>query len=131
MGLDAVVYLGKTRGVHRAGEGRDSQCKSSELTKRTEAVHKRLGNATMIASLRHEISPFIRQDSIVMSKVLYSGSHSGDEIHAEDIDRLDSEIRTTRARIGKTLSLSVERFLDDMSDLVEAAREQESPIVFV
>lgn len=131
MGLDAVVYLGKTREIQSSSEPSDSHCKSSELTKRTEALHKRLGNATMIASLRDEISPFIRQHSLLMSKVLYSGSHSGDEIQAEDIDRLGSEIKTTRAKIGTKLSLSVEKFLDDMSDLVEKAREEKNPIIFV
>ena len=132
MGLDAVVYEGKTRQVQRKGgqeyvEGNTSSVDSQEVT----AIHKRLGNASMIASVADEIRPFIEKDSLLLSKVLYSGSHSGDKIGVEDIDKLESEINDTRAKSGGSLSLAVENFFEDMSDLVEKAREEGSPIVFI
>ena len=85
----------------------------------------------MIAALRDEIFTFLDKDALLLTKVLYSGSHSGDEIKVQDIERLDLEIRSTREKSGASRSLAVEKFLEDMSELVEKAREQGSPITFV
>lgn len=85
----------------------------------------------MIGSIREEMLSFLDADALLLTKVLYSGSHSGDEISVQDIEKLDSEIKRTRQRSGTSLSMSVERFLDDMTDLVSKAREERSPIVFV
>lgn len=131
MGLDAVVYAGIPEQVEVERGSEDAEVKALDpRPQEVIAMHKRLGNASMIASLAGEIRPFIENDSLLLSKVLYSGSHSGDEIRVQDIDRLDSEIKSTRAMSGDSLSKALENFLKDMSDLVEKAKEQGRPIVF-
>lgn len=130
MGLDAAVYVRRTRQV-KVGGGQDAENTADFQRQEVTAIHKRLGNASMIASLADEIRQFIENDSLLLSKVLYSGSHSGDEIGVQDIDKLDSEIKGTRAKSGGSLSRAAETFLKDMSDLVEKAKEEGNPIVFI
>jgi hypothetical protein len=132
MGLDAVVYLRPTTVVHLEGGQPHADCETAELPlEEVPAIHKRLGNASMIGSIADEVLPFIGIDSLLLSKVLYSGSHSGDSIGVQDLDRLDSEINRTREKISGSLSSALETFLEDMSDLVRKAREQKNPIVFI
>ena len=132
MGLDAIVYSGKRTEVQVEGAQPGSEGQASGVrSNATAAIHKRLGNASMIGSIREEMLSFLDADALLLTKVLYSGSHSSDEISVQDIDKLDSEIKKTRQRSGTSLSMSVERFLNDMTDLVDKARQERSPIVFV
>jgi len=132
MGLDAVVYAGTPKQLEVESGWEDAKGKALDLRpQEVTAMHKRLGNASMIASLADEIRPFIENDSLLLSRVLYSGSHSGDEIGFPDIDTLDSEIKSIRAKSGESPSKALENFLKDMSDLVENAKEQGNPIVFI
>jgi len=127
MGLDAVVYL-------RPASVKDSRLLTDNHTEltldETPAIHKRLGDASMIAWIAGEILPLVGKDSVLFSRVLYSGSHSGDSVRLEELNSLESEIKVLREnRSGRSSEL--ESFLQDMSDLISKAREEETPIVFV
>src|ERR1041385_5355442 len=126
MGLDAVVYL-------RSARAKDSRMRAgnyNELSAETPAIHKRLGNASMIAWIADEAVPLLGKDSVLFTKVLYSGTHSGDSVGVEELIKLDSEIKLLRENhSGKSSAL--ENFLNDMSDLIHKAREEGTPIVFV
>ena len=117
MGLDAVVYL----------RPESSATSSSDDT---AAIHKRLGNVSAIGWLAEEILPVVGEESILLRKVLYSGSHSGDSIALEDLERLESEIKLVRDSMT-TGPPRLESFLQDMSDLISKARDEAMPIVFV
>ena len=126
MGLDAVVYLRTTR--VNTGLVTDNNMESN--VEETAAIHKRLGNASMIGCIADIVLPLIGSDSVLFSKVLYSGSHSGDSISPAELNKLESEIKLLRESVSET-SLSVENFLNCMSELIHKAREEEMPIVFV
>jgi len=127
MGLDAVVYLRPTS-IKNSRLLTDNH---SELSlDETPAIHKRLGNASMIAWIADEALPLLGKDSVLFSRVLYSGSHSGDSVGLEELNRLESEIKVLRENPSGRSS-ALENFLNDMSDLISKAREEGAPIVFV
>jgi hypothetical protein len=133
MGLDAVVYPGSTGIVQLDESGqRYTDSDAAELrSHEVPAIHKRLGNASMIASIADEVLRYIGKDSVLLSKVLYSGSHSGDTIALGDLDRLDSDIHRIREKSTANLSSDLESFLEDMSELIRRARVEQNPIVFI
>lgn len=93
------------------------------------AVKKRLGNISLIAFLRDNIRRVLSATSVILSKVLYDGTHSGDIIYEEDIELLAREIHFLKIQnIQKSDELL--EFISDMEALVAAAREQGNPIVF-
>lgn len=126
MGLDAVVYL-RPKAVSANQSVTDEH---ATLSSDVPAIHKRLGNISMIGWLADETVQLVGRDSILLKKVLYSGSHSGDSIGLEDLNRLESEIKVISESLT-TRSSDLERFLKDMSDLISKAREEAMPIVFV
>lgn len=127
MGLDAVVYLRPERvGATDSVTDEHATLSSDDAT----AIHRRLGNISMIGSIADETLPLVGKDSILFKKVLYSGSHSGDSIGLEDLDRLESEVKVLRES-PTARSSALEGFLKDLSDLISKAREQAMPIVFV
>jgi hypothetical protein len=131
MGLDAVVYLRPAGSVDLEGRPQHSALNEELPLEEVPAVHKRLGNASMIASIADELVRLSGTDSLLLRKVLYSGSHSGDSIDVQDLDKLDAEINRTKMKNSGSLSQTLETFLEDMSDLVTKAREQKGPIIFI
>ena len=104
MGLNAFVYINKN---NLAEELQDSSFLTDDETgelypapndDRTypaemfTAAHKRLGNASLIGELANAVSAIVGLDSVLMSIVLSSGSHSGDVVTLKDVGRLESEI---------------------------------------
>jgi hypothetical protein len=110
MGLDAIVY----------------HLDSDE----TPAVHKRLGNVGTISALAAEVLPVVGTDSVLIKRVFYSGSHSGDRVPLEELNRLEAEINVLRKNLPER-SVFLERFLNDVSHLINKAREEGMPIEFV
>ena len=110
MGLDAIVY-------HLESE-------------ETPALHKRLGNVGKIGLLTAEVLPVVGTDSVLFRRVMYSGSHSGDRVPLEELNRLEAEINVLSKNLSER-SVSLERFLNDVSDLINKAREEGMPIEFV
>lgn len=94
-----------------------------------EVLHRRLGNVSSIATLREEVARILPPESLIMSLVLYDGSHCGDLIGVEKMAELKGEIAISRR--SSLLSPRVRDFLEDLDQLVKAAEEQQNPIVFV
>lgn len=91
-----------------------------------------IGNVLGVAELRQEISSIIKtRDSILLEKVLYSGTHSGDVIELVLVSTLEREIRGLLQYERSKLSAYVMKFLRGMLDLIETAKAENNPIVFV
>jgi hypothetical protein len=144
VGLDAVVYVHKDNlplniredlpsTDNETGEVyfEDAKLARKYPKKVFTAIYKNLGNVAMIADLRSKISPAIGPDSILVSKVLYSGSHSGDIIGLSDLGHLESEINVVRDKTSTIKSAALRNFLGDLTDLIITAKTQRNPIVFV
>jgi hypothetical protein len=94
------------------------------------AISKRLGNVTEVAALNAAISHlFAGHDSILLNKVLYSGSHSGDHVDIADFPRLREELSLlAKSRLSE--DPYVPTFLSKMQDLLDTAEHERNPIVF-
>jgi len=92
------------------------------------AVKKRLGNVAEIASLRELIGTALNpRDSLILSRVVCSGSHSGDSITLYDLPQLRDEVRLLKSQCMPGLH----EFLESLDALLEAAEAEQNPIVFV
>jgi hypothetical protein len=94
-----------------------------------ESISKRLGNISLIAFLRKEAEGFLDNNSVVLSKVLYSGSHAGDVTGPESLSQLENELRQFQ-RSEKHVSKELTTFITDLHELIIAARREGNPIVF-
>jgi hypothetical protein len=139
MGLNAVVYkniknlkLGldeeRVRLVPETGE---LYFESEQLSRKyqLEATEHRLGNTAEISALREEAVRLIGPESVVVKRVLYSGTHSGDAIPVESVSSLAAEVSSIHN--ASQLSVEFRRFIDAMKELVRVAKEEGNPIVFV
>ena len=105
MGLDAAVY---------ADDAQDRQVSSL-----------RIGNSSLVAFLRNEISGLGCDAPVLQEKVLYSGTHAGDELSLTEVESLRRELRA--APPG---SPELEQFRGDLLALCEIAVCHGRPIVF-
>ena len=113
MGLDATVY----RRGHAAD---DDDCAEYEV------IHRRLGNVADVAHLRRQASRRLAASSVVLSKVLYDGSHSGDAVAVELAPAVQAEL----AALASDDDPGMREFVRSMSELVEAALREANPICF-
>ena len=95
------------------------------------ALDKRLGNVSMVHWLVKQIKDVLGSGSLLLGKVLYNGSHSGDWIGQADLGRLREEIASVWNLTEGHRSVDLDRFLEDLRELTKAAEEQGDPIVFV
>lgn len=98
------------------------------------AAEKRIGNIASVALLKSELQKLLGRSSaqtVLIGKVLYSGTHSGDIISKDDLDSLKHEIALVRGISGLDMSSELQRFLVDMEELVAASERHGNPIVFV
>jgi hypothetical protein len=106
---------------------------NSELSRKyrnkCHAGEHRLGNLTEIAELREEITRLIGHESLVVQKILCSGTHSGDTIPIESLSSLSSEM-TLISSDGQQ-SPELRRFVRSIEELIEVAKLEGNPIVFV
>ncbi len=68
---------------------------------------------------------------VLLTKVLYNGTHSGDVIRASDFPQLRREIVEVRHSARGNPAVEVEQLLRDLEELIRTAQEQGNPIVFV
>jgi hypothetical protein len=143
MGLDAVVYknrevvdLGRhachARVVPETGEIYfDEQQLYHDYPKRYfEAVSFRIGNVSAVAELLEEVRKLAGSDSFIETRVLYSGSHSGDTIAVEELAELEREVEVLSApKLSKSSWLA--EFLSQLRALIRAAQINRNPIVFI
>ncbi len=142
MGLDAVVYrnkanielgekLDKAKIDERTGEIYFENEIDDRETPRDliEAAEYRIGNIAEVDSLRDEIATLLGPGNQIGDKVLYSGSHSGDVIPVDQLPRLAGEIESIQKMNRSSKELS--RFLENLKALINAAINENNPIVFV
>jgi hypothetical protein len=159
MGLDATVYCncfetGKLREpaplpdlVYVTPNG-FLECQSDDLTLLLSfdqwlcdraCIHKdgillthRIGNIDLVGKIRMELSIHAEKFPILLSKVVYSGTHAGDFLPNDKVVGLEMELRV----LGKALPISgdvkeyIKFFRSQMSELVKAAQSVSKPIAF-
>jgi hypothetical protein len=105
-----------------------------EWSDKVKVVEKRIGNIALVELLRAEVERITGDASsqtLLIKKVLYSGTHSGDIISGNELTVLRQEISLLRAIVGNKQSHELKRFLTDMEELICASERHRNPIVFV
>ena len=105
MGLDAIIYD-----------------KSEQ-----QIASLRIGNISQVAFLRGIASSVLGEQSVVVSKILFSGSHSGDSLTFDELEPLASELH----RLEVASDADLQEFARGMLELVHTALKHERPICFV
>jgi hypothetical protein len=147
MGLDAAVYrrleeLPFTKEDLRfvAVDPRTGQVDFEDAalfkawSDQVKAVEKRIGNIALVDLLKTELERVLgpsSSEALLIRKVLYSGTHSGDVISKEDLDSLKHEIGLVRGIAGEQVSSELKIFMADMEELAAASERHGNPIVFV
>ncbi len=91
-------------------------------------VEKRLGNVASVAHVRQFLESDYRQSfPLLLERVLYSGTHSGDWVAASDVPQLLAE---TRKLQDLTSDPGIARFTNDLVELADASIATGNPIVF-
>src|SRR5688572_21249794 len=108
MGLDASVY-------------RDDECEQ-------KIASVRIGNVAMIGYLRKVIQEHVPSASVLLTKVLYSGSRCGDALTTEDVPRAKLEL----SEVQRSLSgdPDVKQFINGFGTIVDTAMHHDRPITF-
>ena len=140
MGLDAFVFRSKEHlpfDAQALGAEFDAETgeyffydveldRKYSLEART-ACHKRIGNITAVTQLRAEARRVLGEESMVLSRVLYSGTHSGDTLKVESIPALKRELARLQSAAP---SLAMLEFIRDLEELARVAKAEGNPIVF-
>jgi hypothetical protein len=108
MGLDAVIYSD------------DKEESESQL------AHKRIGNIATVVFLRDYATRTLSAQSLVVSKVLYDGTHCGDSLAVSELQQLAVELQV----LERASETDVQTFARDMLALVHTALSHERPIHF-
>jgi len=91
-----------------------------------------IGNAWFVNQLWNELEREQSKFPVLLNKVLYSGTHTGDFMEREDILNLKEElVRLTELKCDDPETQSwINEFHEQMSELVEAALSVNKPIAF-
>ena len=95
-------------------------------------LRHRLGNVSLIGNLRAELQRRPSHFPILLSKVIYSGSHGGDFLPVDSVPALRKELealREFRCKIRESDDFMA-CFRDQMLQLVAASLSVNKPIVF-
>jgi hypothetical protein len=91
-----------------------------------------IGNITSVAELREELRTITtEQESTLLSRCLYSGSHSGDIIELTLLPALEHEVRSFLDDREMRFSKHLTSVLRGVLGLIETAKREGNPIVFV
>jgi hypothetical protein len=94
----------------------------------TLAIRRDLGNVAQIGAWHGEVRAVLGQgNSVVLDRVLYSGSHCGDVIALADMTTLGREIDELERAQKPEMSI----LLSSLRDIVTISREVGNPIVFL
>ena len=142
MGLDAGVYknlrdvpeeLRKQVRLDDAVTGEinyvDDLWQPGHTRKDLFAIDIRIGNVWTVADLRYEVETRMPGKSVIMNAVIYSGSHAGDFVPFDQLDKLEEEVKFLKA-YPEPLPSNLQEFLNEMTMLIDAARREQNPIVF-
>jgi hypothetical protein len=96
------------------------------------AARWRVGNMDAVAQLRGELELVVGPGRLLLiEKCLYDGTHSGDTIDSGLFGRLDDEIYEIQRRFGEQFSHNLKDFLTRMLEVIQVAKNENNPIVFV
>jgi|HubBroStandDraft_6_1064221.scaffolds.fasta_scaffold128105_1 hypothetical protein len=85
-----------------------------------------------VAELREELCSITSEEnSLLLTRCFYSGSHSGDVIELALLPALEKEVRGLLDGQGTRLSEYLISVLHGILGLVETAKRENNPIVFV
>ena len=159
MGLDATVYCtcfrdGKLKtpppahiDVYVDDDG-SLNCRNTDLQTQIEfdawcfdaacehengdLIGHRIGNMSLVACLRSELSRQPDDFPIILSKVVYSGTHCGDHLDRKTVNAMRPELeRLSRFNAAKPEDQQwIDHFLKVMRELVDASDQTGNPIVF-
>jgi hypothetical protein len=141
MGLDAVVYRNKVH-LKLGADEKDAQvvpqtgevyferdALSRARGPQLRAIAHRIGNIAEISALREEVARLTGPSGFIVTKIVYSGTHSGDTISVESLSSLSAELTVLR---GAThLSSELRGFISSLEELIRVAQAESNPIVFV
>ncbi len=111
-----------------------SPCEHNECV----LVSHYLGNTALVAGLRESVGKLSgdveAEFSVLWSDVIYSGTHCGDFLKAEEVKKLKAEIVNLRSRDFSVLDTKeiqyLQEFLEQIDQLIEASLSVNKPIVF-
>lgn len=63
-------------------------------------ITHRIGNITLVASLRRELGLWPERFPVILSRVVYNGVHAGDFIAAAEVPQLAAEVKATARTRG-------------------------------
>ena len=114
MGLDATVH-------------RDDECRYDE-----RILHHRLGNVATVEFLRNELSAAADLFPVLLSRVLYDGTHCGDSLDRATVAKLTPELDRLDgfACADPTNQGLLDTFAAEMRELVAASDRTGRPIDF-
>lgn len=140
MGVDAAVFRGIQSLESSYGKGLfdvDPATGEAELKAGAPvdvpreayfAIRTRLGNAAQIEWLRDAVAETpVGGDSLIVRRILFSGTHSGDVIRVDELPRLRDELHA----LGTVNVQDWHSFLEAVRALIEHAALEKNPIVFV
>lgn len=87
---------------------------------------KRIGNVERVDFLRDLATVSLGSKSMVVSKMLYNGTHSGDSLAVADLDQLSRELLLLEGAPEQEMKA----FGRDMLEMVRIARQYERPLCF-
>lgn len=87
---------------------------------------KRIGNLSHVIALRNLATQMLGGESVVVSKVLYNGTHVGDSLDEHDIKTISEELEI----LSGAADSHMQAFVADMSEMVRTAKQHEMPIQF-
>ena len=95
-------------------------------------VHHWIGNLAQVGLLRSELQRNEMMFPILLSKVLYSGTHGGDHLTLEDIAALEVELEQLGSFVcaAQPNQEYIDWFRQQMVELVDAATSVSKPISF-
>jgi hypothetical protein len=143
MGLDAVVYRNiDSLGPELRGRVRVVDSITGELDFVEQgppdphyndalfAADIRIGNVALVDRLREQIrSRWNGQCDALLTTVLHSGSHSGDFINLDGVEKIRREIRRIDLT-DRSLPENLNRFFEAIRLLLDASEAEQNPIVF-
>jgi len=95
-------------------------------------VSHHLGNIARIGSLRTELERHQQKFPIILSRVIYNGTHCGDSIPIDVVRHMMSEMEQLAAVHCKdpAMELSMREFETQMQELITTALKVGKPLVF-
>jgi hypothetical protein len=95
-------------------------------------LHCRIGNITKIAFLREELSRAADAFPIILSMVIYNGSHGGDHLTVDEVAELQNELEMLEIRHAENGLIEdyLRHFEEQLRVLINTSLKLNKPIAF-